>query len=176
MFEEVRGFFGVRQRVEPTTVEASSEDLRLAAGVVLIAAAKVDGHFDAAEADFIMDTVEQKFGLPREKVDEFLAGASSALDLASPQSFINVINRHFSLDQRETILSVVWAVILSDGEATESESAFAAGLRTTLGLTLEQALRARKEAEGVGIDGFKEILEASPEVQRAAQERKQGLE
>lgn len=172
MFEKVRGYFGAEQRQDPSS-QASAEDLRLATGILLLAAAKADGSYSADEADLIYETVETTFGLPRSKVESFLNDASLELGAAgnNAQRFIEIINSSFTLEDREQILSIAWAVILADGKTSDEETKFAASLRTNLGLSLESGIRARKNAEGVGLDGFKELLEASPEVQRATQLR-----
>ena len=52
----------------------------------------------------------------------------------------------------------------SDKVVSSEESHFVVTLRAELGLTIEQALRARKLSEEISIDGFKEFVESSPEV------------
>ncbi len=169
MFEEIRKLFSSEkaEAVAPEPVD----NVKLAAAAVLIGAARADGMFGVEEQEAILSGISLRLGVGGDKIGELLDQASDAFQASPLENFLETLRTRMNSDQLESILSIAWAVMAADGIVTEEETKFAVGLRQSLGLSLEQSLRARKMAEGCGQDGFKELLENSAEVISATRSR-----
>lgn len=162
MFDEIRKLFKSHHPEVATTDPV--DDVKLAAAAVLIAAARSDGMFGVEEQNAMISGIATRLHVDPDKVGGLLDNASDAYQSAPLESFLEVVRTQMTTEQREAVLVVAWAVIASDGIVTDEENKFAVGLRHSLGLSLEQSLRARKMAEEVEQDGFKELLENTAEV------------
>lgn len=164
MTKELRNYFGFQAEGNRSGQSLSTVDLKLAVTVILMAAAKADNAFAEKEVQLIAQTIAKRLQLSVEKVATLMNEATATTNSLSLPRYIQEIKSQFPVEQREQILAVAWAVIAADGVATQEESAFARSLRDSLGLSMEQALRARKAAENVTLDGFKEVVEAAQQV------------
>lgn len=164
MTKELRNYFGYQAEENRSGHSLSSVDLKLAVTVILIAAAKADAGFADSEMQLIAKSIADRLHLSIDKVTDLINEAAAATNSLSLPRYIQEVKSQFPVEQREEILAVAWAVIAADGIATKEESAFARSLRDSLGLSMEQALRARKAAENVTLDGFKEVIEAAQQV------------
>lgn len=154
MLNKLGQFFSPSQ---PQDLAEETEDTRRAVATVLASAARADSHFAAEECEALVNMFECKLGLERQCALSLLSGSETQAIL---DEAIDELREVLSLEQRELILGLTWAIIAADKLVETEEKAFAASLRNNLGLTLEQSLRARKIAEGITIDGFKEFVEA----------------
>jgi uncharacterized tellurite resistance protein B-like protein len=127
----------------PTPQETS-----IAALALLVAVAKEDDDFDLSEIDEITDQLAILFRLDDQQ-SKSLLDLSSVLNSSHEKllEFIGTINRCFDDPQKELVLALVWRVIKADGKAVSEETSFAADLRAKLGLSMEQAIRARQMSE-----------------------------
>jgi uncharacterized tellurite resistance protein B-like protein len=153
MFEKVREAFG---GIDTLSVDAdgirASSDLRLATAVILLEIAQIDGAYSSEEGRSIFLTLEKEFGLTKENTHALLEDASiNAGGQRRMDHFVEIINSHFDVLQKQRILADAWRIISADGETSQQESKFAVTLREKLGLSMEQSLRARKLAEE-GVD------------------------
>lgn len=150
MFTNIREFFCEHASLK---VDASNEptahDKHVALVVLLCSVAYSDSAISPEELGSIFKSMAQALGLEGAEAGEILEIADfirrdqgERLD-----EFIEAVNAHFETLQREHLLGLAWRVISADGSASRIETAFAAGLRKKLGLTLEQAVRARQLAE-----------------------------
>lgn len=146
---------------QDTALSHTGESVRRAMVAVLVSAAKSDDSFSDDERNQIRELVATKLSVSRAQVESFISAADSSATL---DQALAELRASLNETQRQQLLACVWSIIGSDYVARAGESKFAAKLRVDLGLTLEQALQAGKIAEGVTIDGFKELVEASAEV------------
>jgi uncharacterized tellurite resistance protein B-like protein len=165
MFERIKNFMSQGEKLDSSFTE-ENDIVRFAIVSLLIHCAKCDSDFSDSEYDFIANIAKTKLALPHAAVAELLN--SEQHDSALTES-LSLLRSELDLEQREKVASLAWAVIGHDAAADSEESAFAVEMRKKLGLSLEQAIRARKLAEGIAIDGVKEFVEASSEVTAAVQ-------
>ncbi|MFN8392444.1 MAG: TerB family tellurite resistance protein [Bdellovibrionota bacterium] len=163
MADQPSGFFGVQNNSGSADgAGLSTEELQKATAAVLIAAARSDGSIAPAELSAIVSAVEKHLHLSSAKARELVEWASAS---QSPlDSFVETIREKLSTADREQVLRCAWAVILRDSAIALDEGKFVVSLRQALGLSMEQSVLARKEAEGVSFDGFKELVDASKEM------------
>lgn len=157
MFQKVRDAFGGLDTLSvDKSGNSTDSDLKLAAAVVLLEIAQVDGNYSQDEGTMMFKSLEKEFGLTSDSAHKLLALAEQNVrGREQVDEYIEIINTFFDDTQKQRILGMVWKIISADGITTERESGFAVRLREKLNLSMEQALRARKIAEG-GIDLTKE--------------------
>ena len=160
----IRQYFG---SVDSLSVDeggdSTTEDLQLAAAVLLVEANRDNKRNNAEESRTIFKNIEKEFRLTAEQAHALVELAERSPKSESTMSeFISLINESFSDPQKQRILAMVWRVIMADGVVDHYESTYAVNLRTKLNLTMEQAIRARRMAEG-GEDLTLEQAELSTE-------------
>ena len=128
--------------------EPSSHDSAIAVLVTLCDIACVDEMLDSEEFQAIVASACAALGNSESETGELLEVASFLMrDSTKRDRFREILNAEFSATQRQTVLTMVWRVILSDRALEKSEAEFSVKLRKQLGLSLEQAAYARQVAE-----------------------------
>ncbi len=169
---ELLGFFGAREKQQPTTPEkgtSTNRDLALATAAILSAAASSDQSIDKKEAQAIATAIQSRLGISSEKCSALMKQVEGH-ESTKLEKFVAEINAQFGQEERVQILALAWKVIMADGVITTEEGVFSVTLRKSLNLSMEQALRARKLSEGLELDGFKESVEASEVVREKTRE------
>ena len=99
------------------TPEKKDLQIRIAAAVILLEGAHIDGECTSEELTHIMHSLEETFGLAREHTEELLELAGrekkNSIDL---WQFTNQINQEFDLGKKTRVMEAVWRVIHADGE------------------------------------------------------------
>lgn len=97
-------------------------DYRLAAAALLVHAAAIDGHVDAAEQERLRALIRERFGLDATDADDLLAQATAleqqAVDL---YGFTARLNRALDEKGRARIVEMMWQVVYADGTVSEFE-------------------------------------------------------
>ena len=128
--------------------EPSSHDSAIAVLVILCDIACVDEMLDSEEFQAIVAAACAALGNSESETGELMEVASFLMrDSSKREQFRAILNSEFNDSQRQTVLSMVWRVILSDHALEKSEADFSIKLRKQLGLSLEQAAYARQVAE-----------------------------
>jgi uncharacterized tellurite resistance protein B-like protein len=143
---------------------ADATDLQFATAVVLVAAAFADRSFAPVEQQQVISALTTRLNVPRVQAESLIAEAQDKRNLQKLAECTAGLRDKLDVEERVNLLALTWKIIASDQVSTADENAFAVNLRQQLGLSMEQSLRARKISEMVAIDGFKEVVEASPEV------------
>ena len=140
-------FSGAALRVDDSG-RPSDRELQVATIALLAEMAHSDKGVGPQELDAIFAAAAKAFGVEGEEAGElveiadFLRAEKKCLD-----DFVAAINKNFNQSQKEQLLGLVWKVLSADKKFEKVETVFAAELRKRLGLTLEQAVRARQLAE-----------------------------
>jgi uncharacterized tellurite resistance protein B-like protein len=124
------------------------QDLGIAVVALMITLAKQDNDFEEVEIDVIAEQIQEMFRLDS-------ADSHSMVKLVEPLTnspgklieFIDVVNQNFTAAQKQLVLAMIWRVALANGHSDSHETQFATALRERLGLSLEEAVRARQMAE-----------------------------
>ncbi|MCB0322585.1 MAG: TerB family tellurite resistance protein [Bdellovibrionales bacterium] len=123
-------------------------DFQLAVAVLLLAMAHEDQQYCFAEGEEIALVLSEAFGLCPEDCGGLIDSASLLHQNARKLSFfLETVNYHFDVSQKQQILKMLWLVAEADGVVQQVEAQLATDVRVRLGLTMEQALRAREIAE-----------------------------
>ena len=133
--------------------QSETHDVRVAACALLLEMADIDGEFSSKEKRLIVSTLRKHYGLPEEAAQDLLDTAAreveGSIDL---WRFTNLINRHYTREEKEQVLELVWHVALSDRNLNRHEDYLAHKLGELLRLDhrqlIDAKLRARRRVEG----------------------------
>ncbi len=170
MLTRLGGYFGLEGSENISLLDAK-EHTRLAVAVVLLESARVDDKLMDSERELIKKQLEHRFGISAAEASALEERAEHRESKEVIDRYTEVLTRELSVAQREFLLTLCWSVIAADHRIVDAESQFAVRLRQLLGLSIEQSLRARKAAEGLTIDGFKELIEASSHMHDAIKDQ-----
>jgi uncharacterized tellurite resistance protein B-like protein len=134
--------------------QASVEAHALAAAVLMVEAARLDGDFDISERQSIRSLVTRHFGLDEEETDTLIDEAESVHDDANHLvQFTRTIKESYPPEERIAIIEMLWEVVYADGVLHDYE----ANLLRRIGGLIYVSDRDRGEArkrvtERLGID------------------------
>ena len=121
MLEALRRLFG--GSTAPAEQATDALDVRLAACVLLVELASVDGEFSAVERERLVDILEREFSVDRDGADSLIAQATAAKrESVDDFEFTQHILRQHDLAQRLALAELMWQVVLADGVIDHRES------------------------------------------------------
>ena len=111
----------------------SEKNLRLAVIGIMAAMAHVDDDFFHGEYHEIVRIAVKEFDITTDEARELLNHANSLIsDSNAASSFIDLINKLYDAEQKQTVYSMVQQVALSDNKLHSHEEEFEAFLKTVL--------------------------------------------
>lgn len=128
--------------------ELTNRDVHVAVIALLAELANIDGDMHSSELSRIVECMNSEFDLTDAdtgelmEICEFLRRDKKKLD-----DYFGMLNSAFTADHKIEVMRLLWLVILADKQIEKAEGRFAVEARTKLGLTLEQATRARALAQ-----------------------------
>lgn len=124
------------------------EELRVAAGALLINAGCIDGRFDPEEKRKVKDLLQRRFDLEPKEVkqlfDEAAAEERNAVDL---YRFTSVLCRELDQNGRKRIVEMLWEVVMADGVVDEFESNLVWRVAELIGVSTRDRVVLRKMVE-----------------------------
>lgn len=149
MFDIVNDYIEGRITLEVDSLgNPSSRELKVATAFVLFELCRVDDSFARNELQTLLESFSQLFDCTDSETGEMMQVIEALGDKPELLSrFCETLRSNFGADQRRSLLSIVWRIILADGEVEVDETRYATRLRALLGLSMEQAILARQEAE-----------------------------
>ena len=109
--------------VESTTGPPSADDKQLATAVLMVEAARLDGHFDEAERQVIEEIVKRHFGLDDVETDALLTAAMETHDNANQLvGFTRTLKQAYSETERIELIEMLWEVAYADDELHHYEA------------------------------------------------------
>lgn len=150
MFSNIKEFFrGNESLAVDNSGSPTKRDHQIAVVALLSAMAYADNAMAPEELQSIFRSLASTFGVEGEEAGELYEIAEFIRKdrQGRVDEFIEAVRTSFGPSQCEHLMGLVWRVLSADGSASKAETSFAASLRKRLGLTLEQAVRARQLAE-----------------------------
>lgn len=124
MLERIRNFF--ETRIAPVTREVRPQDAepayRLATAALLVEMARAD--YDVKEEELLSVTtaIQKAFALSAEETDELVRLAElEAENATSLYEFTSLIKTHFSAEQKQRVVELLWRVAFADGQLDKYE-------------------------------------------------------
>jgi uncharacterized tellurite resistance protein B-like protein len=113
MIERLLNFLAA---METPAAAPKPDELELAVAALLIEAARMDEHFDAAERSTIERLLAERFDLTPEAVSKLVETAEDKVrDTAQYFPFTREITERLSMEQRVGIIEMLWEVVYADG-------------------------------------------------------------
>ena len=121
-------------------------DVHLATCAVFLEVAQIDNEFDEKEREHILSVFQKEYGLSRDDVLEIKNASKAELEKSVDLwKFTNVINQHYSSDEKYHIVKLLWELVYADGKLDEHENYFMHKLRRLLKLTHSDLMDAKLE-------------------------------
>ena len=126
-------------------VAHSHEELHLAAGALMVEAARLDGHFDEGERDKIHDILRDRFDLDEDSVAELIdAAIEAAEDISEIFGFTRTLRQHFTHEERIEMMEMLWEVAYADGMLHDYEASLLRQITGLLYVTDQESGAAQK--------------------------------
>lgn len=124
MFDRIQSLFVDRGGgAEGPDKRHSTDELHLAAAVLLVEAARIDGRFEETERKTIKTLIQARFGLDPQETDHLLAEADREAAWAGELwSYVRVIKNRFSHAERVSLIEMLWEVAYADGVLHDYEA------------------------------------------------------
>jgi uncharacterized tellurite resistance protein B-like protein len=137
-----------QQDAVPDKTEIKEEDraerIQVATCALLLEVANSDDEFSDIERDNIVQILERDFELSDEYAKELMELSDKereeSIDL---WQFTNLVNEHYSIEEKIKIIEMVWKVIYADGKLDKYEDHLAHKLSNLLKLTHKQLIDAK---------------------------------
>lgn len=128
--------------------EPTPQHLQVAIITTLLEAAHSGGGLAGEELMRVSSRIFSHFGMSDIEIGHLIEVAEIIRkDSTKKDKFIADIANNFTLMQKQEILSIVWRILIIDGEVDSNEAHVAVDIRKALGLSMEAAVAARLRAE-----------------------------
>jgi len=123
MLQNVKQFFD--RHILPAGAEpgrGAERALQVATAALLVEAMRADGQIEAAEREAVTAAIRKQFGLTDDETRTLLRLAEAAAEKATDYyRFTTLINEHFSAEQKEQVVELLWQVAAADHEIDRFE-------------------------------------------------------
>jgi len=121
MLDSIRDFFDRHMGAPAPAAEPHS--IELATAALLVEVARIDRDATDAERAVVLRAVREKFGLAEAEAERLIALAEDEVRQASDYfQFTSLINRHFTQEQKQRVIELMWRVAYSDAGLSAHEN------------------------------------------------------
>lgn len=121
MLKAIREFFDTHMDASASERDARHA-IQLATAALLVEVARLDRDVDASERSAMLRAVREKFGLEAGEAETLIGLAEAeAREATDYYQFTSLINRHFSQEQRQRVVELMWQVAYADAELSAHE-------------------------------------------------------
>jgi len=147
MLNSIRDFFDRHIGAAPAASERHS--IELATAALLIEVARVDEGATADERTAVLRAVREKFELTHEEAERLIALAEEEMKQASDYfQFTSLINRHFTQEQKQRVIELMWRVAYSDASLSAHENHLMRKVADLLHIAHGDYIAAKMRAQG----------------------------
>ena len=119
MFDRIASLF----TDEPEQTTSGEDKLRLAAALLLVEAARMDGIVDENENETVHNLLTWRFEISDADADELIQAANAEADkLVELSTFVRIIKQNFSFDERVELIEMMWTVVYADRKLDDYEA------------------------------------------------------
>lgn len=124
MFQSFKDFLAeITHSPAAPTPEERTQQVQLAAAVLMVEVVRADGAMDAQERAAALAALRQRFDLAPQALDELLAHAEdSSRSAYDYQQFTGRINDAFSQDDKVRLVEALWQVAYADAHIDANEN------------------------------------------------------
>jgi len=147
MLNSIRDFFDRHISAAPAMNERHT--IELATAALLVEVARIDQDSSAAERAAVLRAVREKFELTREEAERLIALAEEEMRQASDYfQFTSLINRHFTQEQKQRVIELMWRVAYSDANLSAHENHLMRKVADLLHISHGDYIAAKMRAQG----------------------------
>lgn len=153
MLDALRDFFDRHMAGVPSAVTARDEDhaVRLATAALLVEVVRIDSDTVPAERDAVLQAVREKFGLAQAEAEQLFELAEQEVRQATDYyQFTSLINRHFTQEQKQRVIELMWRVAYADSELSAHENHLLRKVADLLHVPHGEYIAAKLRAKAVG--------------------------
>ena len=145
MIDLVKKFFNKSSKENAETTETDvTHDIRIATCAILLEMANIDGEFSESEKDHILTRMRDDFQLSEDTASELMNAAQKELDESIDLwRFTNLINQNYSLEEKISIIEMIWNLAYHDGRLDQHEDYLMHKLQNLLRLNHKQLIDAK---------------------------------
>ena len=149
MIDLVKNFFGKSEKsVSENQAEVSSHDIHVAACALLLEMSNIDGEFSDIEKTNIISILKKNFHLSDENAAALLEASNEELKNSNDLwKFASLINKNYSIGEKESIIEMIWRVAYADGHLDKHEDYLVHKLAKLLRLSHKQLIEAKLKAK-----------------------------
>jgi uncharacterized tellurite resistance protein B-like protein len=123
--------------------------LRLATAALLVEMSRQDDTIQAEEREAVARALRERFELSKKEVDELYAMAEQEVSEAIDYyQFTSLMKEHFTLEQKEKVIELLWQVAIADGRIDRYEEHMVRRIAELLYLPHSSFIRAKHQALG----------------------------
>lgn len=123
----------------------ADDDHRLCAAALLIHIISVDGIIDDAERVRLRSILKDQYELNEEQTSELIEEARKRdLEAVDLYGFTSVLKRRLNLEERRTIVEMMWEIVYADGQVHEFEDNTVWRVTELLGIPSSDRLALRR--------------------------------
>ena len=146
MLNSIRDFFD--RHIGATPAPNERHTIELATAALLIEVARVDEGAAADERTAVLRAVREKFELPHEEAERLIALAEEEMKQASDYfQFTSLINRHFTQEQKQRVIELMWRIAYSDASLSAHENHLMRKVADLLHITHGDYIAAKMRAQ-----------------------------
>lgn len=121
MLQSIRRFF--ETHVGAATDAAPGHSIELATAALLVEVSRIDRESTPQEREVVERAVREKFGLSGDEAAELVRLADAEVAQATDYfQFTSLVNRHFTAEQKQRVLELMWRVAYADAELSAHEN------------------------------------------------------
>lgn len=121
MLQAIRRFFDTQ--VSATADSSPVHSIELATAALLVEVSRIDSESTPQERDAVERAVREKFGLADDEAAELVRLADAEVAQATDYfQFTSLVNRHFTAEQKQRVLELMWRVAYADAELSAHEN------------------------------------------------------
>lgn len=149
MIDLVKKFFAKGEKRDPEKqVETSHHDIHIATCALLLEMSNIDGEFSDIEKENIISILKKNYQLSDENAAALLEASNEELENSNDLwRFASLINKNYSIEEKESIIEMVWRVAYADGHLDKHEDYLVHKLANLLRLSHRQLIEAKLKAK-----------------------------
>ena len=148
LLEKLRTLFDTPSIPQQEDPHAAERRVRLATAALLVEVARADFDVDQREDAAIHDVLQSAFGLDEGDVATLVEEAQAEVDSSiALHPFTQLINTHFSAEEKERVIELMWHVVYADGVKDALEEHIVRRVADLLYVPHAAFIRARQKAQ-----------------------------
>lgn len=148
MLTDIKSFFELNLSPKDGRQDRHSKEVKYAAAALLVVCAKADFEHHPDEQRAIIELLEKTFHLDQEQIDQLLACIEEDEIVKSLQQITQLVNKHYSLEDKEVLVDNLWTVAYADGRLDQFEEQFISRVAFMIDMPQSRVQACRRRVAG----------------------------